>query len=63
MTVQLYNGIKDANYLFEEHLCCPLLVVYVDNLVQTYPKHATRDIIPATTQKIIIIIINSYVKQ
>ena len=45
--------------LLAQHLNHPLLDVYADNLVQIYPRHAFRGIIPTRWGKII----KGYIKQ
>lgn len=50
--MELLKGIQHTSYLFEQHSSYPLHDVYVDNLVQICPKHATHDTIPVPNEKI-----------
>lgn len=43
--IPIYYDAKWTD-LFAQHLNHPLLDVYADNLVQIYPRHAFRGIIP-----------------
>ena len=45
--------------LLAQHLNHPLLDVYADNLVQIYPRHAFRGIIPTRWGKIIKVTLNN----
>jgi hypothetical protein len=45
------GNYSSTTYRYELHSDCPPRHAYADNLVQIYPKHVTRDIIPETIKR------------